>query len=101
MFALHPLYLSLADLVPTNMPVDIAKSIAEAKHDLDGPAVDYERTVALKLALARRIFDAAGHAELQVSCVGSQSEAGRHHASSQHSRARQQEMSRNCDGFCI
>ena len=73
-FALHPLYLSLSDLAPSNMPADVAKSIEEARQELDGPAVDYERTVDLKLTLARRIFDAAGHAELKVSCLRGQSE---------------------------
>ena len=68
-FALHPLYLSLSDLAPTNLPDDIAKSIEKARQELDGPAVHYERTVDLKLTLARRIFDAAGHAELKVSCL--------------------------------
>ena len=65
-FALHPLYLSLPALAPSRMPADIAKSIGEAREELDGLAVDYERTMALKLAIARRIFHSVGQAELKV-----------------------------------
>ncbi len=65
-FALHPLYLSLPAMAPSSMPTDIAKSIDEARKELDGPAVDYERTLATKLAIARRIFHAVGQAELKV-----------------------------------
>ncbi|CAL5220743.1 g2802 [Coccomyxa viridis] len=64
-FALHPLYLSLSALAPSSMPADIAKSIEEARKELDGPAVDYERTLATKLAIAHRIFQAVGQAELK------------------------------------
>ncbi len=69
-FALHPLYLSLSALAPSSMPADIAKSIEEARKELDGPAVDYERTLATKLAIAHRIFQAVGQAELKVPTPG-------------------------------
>lgn len=52
------------------MPADIAKSIEEARKELDGPAVDYERTLATKLAIAHRIFQAVGQAELKVPTPG-------------------------------
>lgn len=65
-FALHPLYLSLTELAPSNMPADIARSVDEARQEVDGPVVDYERTLALKLAIARRIFHTIGQAELKV-----------------------------------
>lgn len=66
-FALHPLYLSVPALAPSGIPADIAKSIEEARQELDKPAVDYERTLELKLSLARRIFEHSGCAEIQVS----------------------------------
>lgn len=65
-FALHPLYLSLPALAPASMPADITSSIDEAREELDLPAIDYEKTLALKLAIARRVFHTAGQAELKV-----------------------------------
>lgn len=67
MFALHPLYLSLTALAPSGgMPGDLAKKIAEARTRLDAPAVDYEGTLAAKLAIARELFDRQGRQELEV-----------------------------------
>ena len=72
-FALHPLYLSLPALAPINMPADIARSIDEARRELDGQAVDYERTLDLKLTIAHRIFKNIGQSELKVTQDGFES----------------------------
>ena len=66
-FALHPLYLSVSGLCPSSMPTDIAGSIKEARAELDQEEVNYERTLELKLTLARRIFDRSGHADIKAS----------------------------------
>eukprot|EP00879_Flechtneria_rotunda_P016824 GHRR01017609.1.p1 GENE.GHRR01017609.1~~GHRR01017609.1.p1 ORF type:complete len:841 (+),score=284.87 GHRR01017609.1:629-3151(+) len=68
--ALHPQYIALRaaldDLPGISMPADIAAEIEEARVKLDGPVVNYEATMATKLRLARRIFEAAGHKSLQT-----------------------------------
>lgn len=66
-FALHPLYLSVSALCPGGVPADIAQSIENAQAELDQEQVDYERTLALKLGLARRIFDRSGSADVKAS----------------------------------
>uniref|UniRef100_A0A2P2MKU7 4-alpha-glucanotransferase n=1 Tax=Rhizophora mucronata TaxID=61149 RepID=A0A2P2MKU7_RHIMU len=55
-FALHPLYLRVQAL-SENLPEDIKKEIQEAKEQLDGKDVDYETTMAAKLAIAKKIFE--------------------------------------------
>ena len=65
-FALHPLYLSLNALAPKDMPEELAERISEARAQLDQREVEYEQTVATKLAIARELFDRRGRAELQV-----------------------------------
>lgn len=68
--ALHPQYLALRatvdDLPGVSMPADIAADIEEARAKLDGPAVDYEATMAIKKKLCRRIFDAVGYKSLHT-----------------------------------
>ena len=49
------------------MPPHIQTKIEKARKDLDLKDVDYEGTMAAKLAIARQLFDAQGHADLQVS----------------------------------
>ena len=66
-FALHPLYLSVSALCPGGVPADIAQSIEDARAELDQEQVDYERTLELKLGLARRIFDRSGSADIKAS----------------------------------
>ena len=69
MFALHPLYLSLTALAPKDMPEELAQRISEARVELDQREVEYEQTLATKLAIARELFDRRGPAELQVSTL--------------------------------
>ena len=70
-FALHPLYLSLPALLQGSPPgaavSAFAADIESARATLDGARhngthadVDYEGTMAAKLGIARRIFDALG-----------------------------------------
>jgi 4-alpha-glucanotransferase len=65
-FALHPLYLSLTALAPDDMPHNLEQRIKGARVQLDKQDVDYEQTLATKLAIAREIFDHRGPAELEV-----------------------------------
>ena len=74
-FALHPLYLSVSALCPSGMPADIAQSIEDARAELDQEQVDYERTLDLKLGLARRIFDRSGSADIKASPLSTPSVA--------------------------
>lgn len=55
-FALHPLYLRVQAL-SEKMPEDIKKEIEKAKVQLDKKDVDYEATLATKLAIARKVFN--------------------------------------------
>ena len=48
------------------MPADIAESLEDARAELDQEQVDYERTLELKLGLARRIYDRSGSAEIKA-----------------------------------
>jgi 4-alpha-glucanotransferase len=67
-FALHPMYLSLDGLAEGGggggapLPPAVAAEVAATRAALDLPEVDYEATVALKLRLARAVFDARGAA---------------------------------------
>ena len=74
-FALHPLYLSVSALCPSGVPADIAQSIEDARAELDQEQVDYERTLELKLGLARRIFDRSGSADIKASPLSTSSAA--------------------------
>ena len=74
-FALHPLYLSVSALCPGGVPADIAQSIEDARAELDQEQVDYERTLELKLGLARRIFDRSGSADVKASPLSTPSVA--------------------------
>ena len=65
MFALHPLYLRL-DALADKMPQDLQDRINAARLDLNGSAVDYEKTMAAKLAIARSVFDRFGDGDIQV-----------------------------------
>ncbi|KAM6570952.1 hypothetical protein CsatA_015032 [Cannabis sativa] len=53
--ALHPLYLRVHAL-SENIPQDIKVEIEKAKEQLDGKVVDYEATMATKLAIAKKVF---------------------------------------------
>ncbi len=66
MFALHPLYLSLNALAPKEMPEELAERIQQARVELDQRDVEYEQTLATKLAIAREIFNQQGPKELEV-----------------------------------
>ncbi|KAL6774611.1 DPE2 [Auxenochlorella protothecoides x Auxenochlorella symbiontica] len=57
-FALHPLYLCL-DRLPGADASAIQEEVAEARRRLNLPDMDYEQTLAAKLAIARKLFDAA------------------------------------------
>ena len=48
------------------MPEGLASKISKARRTLDQPAVDYEGTMDAKLSIARELYDATGHRELQV-----------------------------------
>ncbi|XP_074306803.1 4-alpha-glucanotransferase DPE2 [Silene latifolia] len=54
-FALHPLYLRVQAL-SKNIPDEIKQEIEKEKQRLDLKDVDYEATMATKLALAKKIF---------------------------------------------
>lgn len=54
-FALHPLYLRVQAL-SENLSEDIKKEIEQARKDLDKKDVDYEATMAAKLAIAKKIY---------------------------------------------
>ncbi|KAG6552731.1 hypothetical protein Mapa_005678 [Marchantia paleacea] len=54
-FALHPLYLRLQAL-SKNLPEDIKEEIEEIRQLLDLKEVDYEATLAAKLAIAKKVF---------------------------------------------
>ncbi|KAI4363958.1 hypothetical protein MLD38_020110 [Melastoma candidum] len=54
-FALHPLYLRVQQL-SKSMPDDIKHDILRAKEELNKKDVDYEATMAAKLAIAKKIF---------------------------------------------
>lgn len=56
-FALHPLYLRVQAL-SENMPEEIKQEILKAKEQLDGKNVDYEATMAVKLSIAKKIYNA-------------------------------------------
>lgn len=56
-FALHPLYLRVQAL-SENVSEDIKQEISKAKERLDGKDVDYEATMAAKLSISKKIFDA-------------------------------------------
>ncbi|CAL8472202.1 g11744 [Coccomyxa elongata] len=64
-FALHPLYLSLSALAPKDMPEELAERIQQARVELDQRDVEYEQTLATKLAIAREIFNQRGPKELE------------------------------------
>lgn len=66
MFALHPLYLSLSALAPKDMPEELAERIQKARVELDQHDVEYEQTLAIKLAIAREIFNQRSPVELEV-----------------------------------
>ncbi|ONK63671.1 uncharacterized protein A4U43_C07F17690 [Asparagus officinalis] len=55
-FALHPLYLRVQTL-SENISEDIKMEILQEKEKLDGKDVDYEAVMAVKLSIAKRIFD--------------------------------------------
>lgn len=55
-FALHPMYLRLQAL-DTDLPEEILADIERARSKLDLKDVDYDATVATKVAVARRVFD--------------------------------------------
>ncbi|KAK6942118.1 Carbohydrate binding module family 20 [Dillenia turbinata] len=54
-FALHPLYLRVQAL-SKNMPEEIKQEIVKASELLNQEAVDYEATLATKIAIAKKIF---------------------------------------------
>ncbi|KAI3949164.1 hypothetical protein MKW98_026544 [Papaver atlanticum] len=53
--ALHPLYLRVQAL-SKDISKEIKQEIMDAKERLDGKAVDYEATLAIKLSIAKKIF---------------------------------------------
>eukprot|EP00899_Mesostigma_viride_P026609 jgi/Mesvir1/7132/Mv09233-RA.3 len=55
-FALHPLYLRLQAL-SDRLPREIEEEIEAARQELDLPAVDYDRTMEVKLSIARKVYD--------------------------------------------
>ncbi|KAH0468674.1 hypothetical protein IEQ34_001906 [Dendrobium chrysotoxum] len=55
-FALHPLYLRVQAL-SEKIPLDLKKEILLEKERLDRKDVDYEATMAAKLAIAKKIFN--------------------------------------------
>ncbi|PKU64882.1 4-alpha-glucanotransferase DPE2 [Dendrobium catenatum] len=55
-FALHPLYLRVQAL-SEKIPLDLKKEILLEKERLDRKDVDYEATLAAKLAIAKKIFN--------------------------------------------
>ena len=50
-----------------SLPPHVAAEVSKLRPALDLPEVDYEVTVAAKLRLARAVFDAQGHGELEGS----------------------------------
>ncbi|KAK9824488.1 hypothetical protein WJX72_010729 [[Myrmecia] bisecta] len=63
-FALHPLYLSL-DGLSGALPTELNRRISAARMELERGDVDYEATLAMKLAIARAVFDHEGDETLQ------------------------------------
>lgn len=64
-FALHPIYLRIEDLM-LNLPKEIQDQIEDERSHLEGPVVDYEAALETKLRLAHSIYRLDGTKTLKV-----------------------------------
>ena len=65
MFALHPLYLSL-DALSDSAPPEITQEIQTARRELDLQDVDYDGSMAVKMRIAKELFQLDGDSLMQV-----------------------------------